>query len=160
MIVTSTDGYILSVFGPFLTDAINNDASIIKHCLFENKEGILNWLLDDDVIILDRGFRDAISSMKMIGLQPAMPDFLTGGKKQFDATQANRTRCITKVRWVVESGKNLLFLRVIAMNTFFVILVNAKIKQWRFLAQTIQLSNIKFLSDYVSIVCALSKLYL
>ena len=119
MIVTSTDGYILSVFGPFLTDAINNDASIIKHCLFENKGGMLNWLVDDDVVILDRGFRDAINPMKMIGLQPAMPDFLTGGKKQLDATQANRTRCIKKVRWVVESGKNLLFLHVIVMNTFF-----------------------------------------
>ena len=70
-------------------------------------------------MILDRGFRDAINSMKMIGLKPAMPDFLTGGKKQLDATQANRTRCITKVRWVVESGKNLLFLHEIAMNTFF-----------------------------------------
>ena len=119
MIVTSTDGYILSVFGPFLTDAINNDASIIKHCLFENKGGMLNWLIDEDVMILDRGFRDAINSVKMIGLQPAMPDFLTGGKKQFDATQTNRTRCITKVKWVVENGKNLLFLHVIAMNTFF-----------------------------------------
>ena len=96
MIVTSTDGYILSVFGPFLTDAINNDASIIKHCLFENKEGMLNWLIDDDVMILDRGFRDAINSMKMIGLQPAMPDFLTGGKKQLDATQANRTAALRK----------------------------------------------------------------
>ncbi|CAF4204039.1 unnamed protein product [Rotaria sp. Silwood2] len=103
MIVTSTDGYILSVFGPFLTDAINNDASIIKHCLFENKGGMLNWALDDDVMILDRGFRNAINSMKMIGLQAAMPDFLTGGNKQFDAAQANRTSCITKVRWVVAS---------------------------------------------------------
>jgi hypothetical protein len=106
MIITSTDGYILSVLGPFLADSKNNDASIIKHCLFENQEGVLEWLIDDDVIILDRGFRDAIKPMKMLGFQPAMPNFLTGGKKQFDAVEANRTRCITKVRWVVESGEN------------------------------------------------------
>ena len=134
MIVTSTDSYILSFFGPFLTDATNNDTFIIKRCLFENKGGMLNWLVDDDVMILDRGFRDAINSMKMIGLQPAMPDFLTGGKKKLDATQANRTRCITKVRWVVESGKNLLFLHVIAMNTFF-----RNTSQWK--NQTMEIFN-------------------
>ena len=41
MIVTSTDGYILSVLGPFPADSKNNDTSLIKHCLFQNKEGIL-----------------------------------------------------------------------------------------------------------------------
>ena len=157
MVVTSTDGYILSVFGPFRTDTTNNDASIIKSCLVENKERILNWLHDDDVLILDRDFRDATNSMKMLGLRPAMPDFLVGGQKQLDATQANRSRCITKVRWVIESGKNILFFCVITLHTFFIIIVNGKIKQSRFLAQTIRISSIKFLHDYVNIVCALSK---
>ena len=93
----------------------------------------------------------------MLGLRPAMPDFLVGRQKQLDATQANRSRCITKVRWVIESGKNVLFCCVITLNTFFIILVNGKIKQWGFLAQTIPISSIKFLHDYVNIVCALSK---
>ena len=157
MVVTSTDGYILSAFGPFPPDTTNNDASIIKSCLVENEEGILNWLHDDYVLILDRGFRDATNSMKMLGLHPAMPDFLVGRQKQPDATQANRSRCITKVRWVIESGKNILFCCVITQNTFFIILVNGKIKQWRFLVQTIPMSSIKFLHDYVTIVCALSE---
>ena len=98
MVVTGTDGYILSVFGPFLTDTTNNNASTIKSYLVENKEDILNWLHDDDVLILDRGFRDATNSMKMLDLHPAMPDFLVGRQKQLDATQVNRSRCITKVR--------------------------------------------------------------
>ena len=148
MVVTSTDGYILSVFGPFLTDTTNNDVSIVKSCLVENKEGILNWLHDDDVLNLDRGFRDATNSTKILGLHPAMPDFVVGGQKQLDDTQANRSRCITKVRWVIESGKNILFCCVITLTTFFIILVNGKIKQWRFLAQTIPMSSIKFLHDY------------
>ena len=63
-------------FGPFLVDSTNNDASIINNCLFQNEEGILNWLLDDDVVILDKGFRDVISSTKNDDLQPAIPDFL------------------------------------------------------------------------------------
>lgn len=104
MVITSTDGYIISVLGPYLADTRNNDASIMKSCLFENKEGILEWLQDDDVIVIDRGFRDAVNSMEMLGFQTAIPDFLGRGRKQFTAQEANRTRCITKVRWVVESG--------------------------------------------------------
>ena len=144
MVVTSTDGYILSVFGPFLTDTTNNDSSIIKSCLVENKEGILNWLHDDDVLILERNFRDATNSIKMFVLHPAMPDFLVGRQKQLDATQANRSRCITKVRWIIESSKNIRFCCVITLNTFFIILFNGKIRQLRFLAQTIPMSSIKF----------------
>lgn len=105
MIITSTDGYIISVLGPYLADAKNNDATIIKSCLYENKEGILEWLLDDDVLVVDRGFRDAVKPMKDLGFQPMIPDFLRAGRKQLTAQEANRTRCITKVRWVVESGE-------------------------------------------------------
>lgn len=89
---------------PYLADSKNNDASIINSWLFENKEGILEWLRDDDVIVIDRGFRDAVDSMKMLGFQPVMPNFLKGGRKQLTVEDANRTRCITKVRWVVEGG--------------------------------------------------------
>ena len=136
MIVTSTDGYILNIFGHFLADSTNNDASIINHCLFQNNYGILNWPLDDDVMIFGSGFRDAISSMKMIRLQPAVLDFLIGGRQQFDAIHAKRTRYITKVRWVVESSETLSILHTITIPRFFSILVNAIIKKWRFLAQS------------------------
>ena len=105
MIITSTSGYILSVLGPFLADSKNNDASIINHCLFENQEGILDWLTDDDIIVLDIGFRDPIKPMEMIGLQPVVPDFIKRGKTQLDSFEGNRSRCITKIRWVIESGK-------------------------------------------------------
>ena len=32
-----------------------------------------------------------------------MPDFLKG-KKQFSSKEANHSRCVSKVRWIVESG--------------------------------------------------------
>ncbi|CAF4614113.1 unnamed protein product [Rotaria socialis] len=82
MILTTTDGYILCVMGPFLSDYKNNDASIFKHCVYNNEQDILNWLHDDDVLILDRGFRDTIRAMKQFGFQIAMPSFLNG-RKQF-----------------------------------------------------------------------------
>ncbi|CAM4907558.1 unnamed protein product [Rotaria socialis] len=103
MILTTTDGYILCVMGPFLSDYKNNDASIFKHCVYNNEQDILNWLHDDDVLILDRGFRDTIRAMKQFGFQIAMPSFLNG-RKQFSLEEPNLNRCITKVRWIVESG--------------------------------------------------------
>lgn len=32
-----------------------------------------------------------------------MPDFLQG-KKQLSCKEANRSRCVAKVRWIIESG--------------------------------------------------------
>ncbi|CAF1650537.1 unnamed protein product [Adineta ricciae] len=66
MIITATDGYILAVFGPFLADHNNNDASIIKHCLFSNEQDMLSWFKDNDVMIIDRGVCFAQLGEKLI----------------------------------------------------------------------------------------------
>ncbi|CAF4695223.1 unnamed protein product, partial [Rotaria socialis] len=116
------DGYILCVMGPFLSDYKSNDASIFKHCVYNNEQDILNWLHDDDVLILDREFRDTVRAMKQFGFQVAMSSFLNG-RKQFSLEEANLYRCITKVRWIVES-------------------VNAQLKQWKYFSQTIPNSSV------------------
>lgn len=54
-------------------------------------------------MIVDRGFRDAIPTIKHFGYEAVMPSFLNG-KKQFNIEEANYTRLVTKVRWVIESG--------------------------------------------------------
>ncbi|CAF3561689.1 unnamed protein product [Rotaria socialis] len=118
--------------GPFLSDYKNNDASIFKHCVYNNEQDILNWLHDDDVLILDRGFRDTVRAMKQFGFQVAMPSFLNG-RKQFSLEEANLHRCITKVRWILESS--------------------------RAYAQTIPNSSLCFLSNYIDINCALINAY-
>jgi len=80
-----------------------------------------------------------------------MPSFLS--KKQFTNKQANQTRLLTKVRWVIESG--IFYLSsYFFLNSFFSI-VNGQIKQWKYFSQTIQNSSIPFISDYLEIVCAL-----
>ena len=68
---------------------------------------ILTWLKDDDVILLDRGFRDAIPTMKMLGFRVSMPDFLNG-KTQLTTEEANQSRFVTANRWVIESGEHLI----------------------------------------------------
>jgi len=94
----------LCVLGPFLSDYKNNDASILKYCVYNNEQEILDWLGEDDILILDRGFRDATRAMTKLGFEVAMPHFLNR-RKQFSLEEANQNRCITKVRWIVESGK-------------------------------------------------------
>ena len=91
--------------GPFLADGKNNDASIAKRIFMNNEEDILNWLEDDDVLVVDRGFRDALSTINHFGFRVQMPDFLNG-KKQLSAREANHSRCVAKVRWIIEGGMN------------------------------------------------------
>ena len=52
MIITTTDGYIIDVVGPFLSDSHHNDANIMKYILLANINDFLNW---HDVIVVDRG---------------------------------------------------------------------------------------------------------
>lgn len=53
--IVGTDGYILDVFGPYFADYHNNDAAITKHLLLTN-ESAKNWLQENDILIVDRGF--------------------------------------------------------------------------------------------------------
>jgi hypothetical protein len=87
-----------------LADGKNNDASIAKNMFINNEQDILNWLHQDDVVVVDRGFRDAIRTINNLGYTVQMPDFLNG-KKQMSTQEANHSRCVTKVRWIIESGK-------------------------------------------------------
>ncbi|CAF3988888.1 unnamed protein product, partial [Rotaria magnacalcarata] len=40
--------------------------------------------------------------MDGLGLEVAMPPFLDG-RRQFPTNESNQSRCITKVRWIVEA---------------------------------------------------------
>ena len=77
--------------------------------------------------------------MQTLGLDVAMPPFLDG-RRQFSAEEANQSRCITKVRWVVEA-------------------VNRRLKQFKYFANTIQNSSLMNLESDLSIVCALINRY-
>ncbi|CAF5149237.1 unnamed protein product, partial [Rotaria magnacalcarata] len=103
------------------------------------EQKVLSWFRDNDVLVLDRGFHDTANTLNRLGLQVAMPGFLHN-KKQHPTDEANRTRFVTKNRWVIES-------------------VNGKIKQWKFMTQIIQNSTIRFISDYLDIICALINKY-
>ncbi|CAF4913348.1 unnamed protein product [Rotaria magnacalcarata] len=77
--------------------------------------------------------------MKALGLQATMPSFLDG-RRQFSAEEANKSRCITKIRWVVE-------------------VANRRLKQFKYFANTIQNSSLVYLESDMSIACALINHY-
>ena len=66
-------------------------------------------------------------------------EFLNG-RCRFDALEANRSRFISKIRWVVESA-------------------NGRVKHFKWLNQTIQNTTIRQIRDYLQIACALINAY-
>lgn len=135
MVIVGTDGYILDVIGPYFADSSNNDASITKHFL-RHSHLARSWFKENDVFIVDRGFRDAVDFLEEAGFQVKMPCYLPKGSKQHSTEEANMSRLITKVRWVVES-------------------VNGRIKQLRMLNKVIPNTLIPSIGDFVRIICAL-----
>jgi hypothetical protein len=77
--------------------------------------------------------------MEGLGLNVSLPPFLKG-RRQFTTTEANESRCVTKIRWVVEA-------------------VNARIKHFKFLSNTVQNSSLPHLEAYLSIACAIINRY-
>ena len=137
MVITATDGYILAVLGPYL--AKNNDANITKHLFENNVEGIQDWLTDEDVLVLDRGFRDCLDYLQHLGYTCESPPFL-GKESQHSVEEGNTSRLITKIRWVVES-------------------VNGRLKRWEFLGKTLPNHHIPYIGDYVRIIAAICNKY-
>ena len=90
-------------------------------------------------MVVDRGFRDSIKTMEDLGLNVVLPPFLNG-RRQFTSSEANESRCVTKIRWVVEA-------------------VNARIKQFKFFANTIQNSSLPYLEEYLLIICSIINRY-
>ena len=136
MIVVDSDGYILSVFGPYCANCKNNDAEITKYCFVSNSEDINTWLKPNDIVIVDRGFRDAVTFIEEVGLRVHMPAFLTKSQKQHMVEEANLSRLVKNVRWVVES-------------------VNGRVKQRKMCEKVVPNVLVPNIGDFVRIVCAL-----
>ncbi|XP_065213296.1 uncharacterized protein LOC135840599 [Planococcus citri] len=139
MMLVSSTGYIIDVIGPFYADGKNNDANIMAAILKANANCLFSWLKPNDIFIVDRGFRDCLGLLEELGFIYKMPHFLSKGQ-QHSMEEANESRLITKMRWVVEA-------------------VNGLIKTWRALDHVFPNSQIPFIGDYVRIVCALCNRY-
>ncbi|CAF3888581.1 unnamed protein product, partial [Rotaria magnacalcarata] len=140
MIICAADRYIISAIGPYLSDWYNNDAAITKHILLNNKEEVQDWLVEKDIMIVDRGFRDCLDLVNSFGYTTFMLLFLPKSKKQFSTSEANNNRFVTALRWVVES-------------------VNGRIKTLKFFEHVVQNSSLLYVHGYLSIVSAIVSAY-
>lgn len=131
------NGYILDTIGPFV--GTMNDASIAK-AITNTCSDLMQWCQEGDTMIVDRGFRDVIDVFVELGFEPKMPSFLTKGKRQHDAQEANRSRLITKVRWRVES-------------------YHARLKKWLLIGGRVENAFVPKISDCIRILSAALNCY-
>ncbi|XP_076660127.1 uncharacterized protein LOC143363434 [Halictus rubicundus] len=78
-----------------------NDASIMK-ILLVDPNGISSLLQPNDFCVVDRGFRDVVEHMKNRGYNVLMPA-CKGNRAQLITAEANSSRFVTKIRWIVEA---------------------------------------------------------
>jgi hypothetical protein len=103
-VICTASGRIVDIYGLF--PATHNDATIIEEILSSDKQNcqeLRELLKPNDHILIDRGFRDSIKTLRdKYKLQTHMPTCIPPNQKQMTTSQANSTRFITKCRWPVE----------------------------------------------------------
>lgn len=100
MMVVTPNGYILEAFGPYPANL--NDAEIMNKILEQNNS-LSELFIQNDIFLVDRGFRDSLDIMINKGYVGKMPDFIEAKSTQLNWQQANETRLVTKCRYVVEA---------------------------------------------------------
>ena len=55
MMLVSTTGYILEIYGPYYADGKNNDASILNSLIRQRASSFLEWVMPEDILVVDRG---------------------------------------------------------------------------------------------------------
>lgn len=103
VVLVAPNGYILDVHGPYFADGKNNDASILQDQFQKDINGINQWFQDDDIFLVDRGYRDAVQFLETLRCQVKIPPTLEQNQRQLPTEMANLARMITMQRWVVES---------------------------------------------------------
>jgi len=102
MSVVFPDGYVLDTLGPFFSNSRNNDSGMTAEILSDDNCGLRQWVEQgDQVVIADKGFVSVVPYLTKLGLECYHPSLSRG--KQDSVEEANKTRMVTKVRWVVEA---------------------------------------------------------
>lgn len=134
MLAVSPDGFILEVYGLFPANI--NDASILEYVFDKNKNKLKDIFANGDVFLLDRGFRDAISTVKRKGIKVFMPAFMKKNQTQLGWQDANNTRVVTKIRQVIER-------------------VNRRLKEFKLLNSFYVNKSLKYLKTDMRVVSAI-----
>lgn len=100
MMVVTTNGHIIYALGPY--KAGQNDAQILLE--LDQTTNIFDTLQNGDILLLDRRFRDCVEHFTAKGLDVKMPALLqrSSNTAQLSTADANRTRLVTALRFIVE----------------------------------------------------------
>ena len=97
--IICTDGYAARVIVPF--EGSKSDCPITEEC-FEEHADKLNIIQPGDTMIADRGFMRVEKTFTDRGLKFFTPKSKEAGNKQLTTMQANESRRVTHVRFIVE----------------------------------------------------------
>jgi hypothetical protein len=134
MIVCCPDGYIVEGNGPYFANGAKNDATILEYMLAATD---LEYHLDDEYWIVDRGFPDLANKLRLDAIDVFMPAFKGKDESQLTTAAENESRKVTACRFVVEQ-------------------VNGRLKNvFQFLSATIEGSySPRTIESYFEICCA------
>jgi len=104
MVAVTTNGFILDVFGPYA--ATEPDAKIFND-LIENNSDVSSFFQKDDIFVLDRGFRNSEEVLTAREFIFKSPSFIPRNQTQLTDREANLSRLITKIRFIVEAVNGL-----------------------------------------------------
>ena len=157
MMIVSTTGYIVTVLGPYLADTKNNDAKILNHIVATNAEDMKQWVTENDVFVVDRGFRDSSEVLSDLGVKMEMPAFLSKGSKQHSTEESNSSRLVTKVLllWFLSLDRSNLLERIPCLSSIIIQLLLTFIStlkqlrgfQWIYAGKALCRSQTKHLFD-------------
>ncbi|KAF5302341.1 hypothetical protein FQA39_LY10380 [Lamprigera yunnana] len=102
-LIVAPDGYILAIQGPYFCDSRDNDAAFLQNDFEIDAKRMRHWFQEDDVVIVDRGYQDAVELLQRLGIVCKITAHLERGESQITTENANALRIITKQRWVVEA---------------------------------------------------------
>ena len=71
--------------------------------ILEEERSLSEWVEEDDIILVDRGYRDVLPMLDDLEITSKMPAVLQQGQRQLTTEDANNTRLITVTRWMVEA---------------------------------------------------------
>ena len=108
VLVVAPDGYILDIQGPYFSDSHNNDAAILQNEFVRDADRMHRWFQEDDIVIIDRGYRDATNLLQRLGITWKMPAFLPPHQHQLTTEEATESRLVTKSRWIVETRNGIM----------------------------------------------------
>jgi len=101
MMVVAPSGLIIAAEGLYYTDFGNNDSKILQDILHKSNS-LMNLLIPGDATLVDRQFQGAKAYVEGKGLKFFMPSILDKKQKQFTTEQANASRKVTVLRYIVE----------------------------------------------------------